>query len=442
MNTIQPAAQNIYDFFTNKVLPDFGGDDLYIDVVSQIEGDRDQSREDAVALLGSKNTKAFGTFNEARNLMNLPPIEGGDIIPSSNVITPNDPENPDDGEISETEPIPVNPNDETDETGIFNTPVKHKDMTIKAQDKFEKQFDAMTRKIVGSISSKKKVKNVVKQAFTEEEIQRLQDQIERRGSVVKEEEEKIEKGMKRIFSAQRKEAIALFNLRFSNDFDSIKSIDRTKNVENDPYVNEESSIKRIVALLRSLIGLSVKKIGEEEFQLLHPISIPLVPDEFTITEKMASAILEYSQLSARGITVTTNTTIQGIIKRGLREGHGLEVIRRNIHDSFDYFERWRARRTAKTATFFASNMAGYEAMRQSKRVKTTKWYNPSPCQYCANYNGRVVEIGKTFAIKGESVYAEGDVAHLGSKIVVWRDVFFPPLHPNCECTLLSEEFYE
>ena len=140
LNTIGPAAQSIYDFFTTRVLPRYGGEGLFIEIVSQIEGDRNQNREDAVAILGSKNTKAFGTINEARALMKLPAIEGGDIIPSSNVITPNDPDDPEGGEITDT---PIN-------TGASYQAMKvrYKDMTFTVPDICEKEFDVVTRKIV------------------------------------------------------------------------------------------------------------------------------------------------------------------------------------------------------------------------------------------------------------------------------------------------------
>ena len=238
--------------------------------------------------------------------------------------------------------------------------------------------------------------------------------------------------MAKIFRKQKEYAVSLFDIKFSLDFSDVRAI------ENDPLIDSDESIKDIALLLTPVIISAVKKVGEVEFALLNPIKTnPIVDPIFIVNPTMEASILEYSQLTGRGVTVTTNRTIQKIIVQGLQKGEGLEVIRRNIYNAFDYFEKWRARRTAKTATFFASNLAGYESMVQSARVKETKWYNPSPCQYCAVYNGRIVEIKKKYALKDEVIKG----IH-GGEITVWRDTYFPPIHPNCQCVLLANSFNE
>jgi hypothetical protein len=57
--------------------------------------------------------------------------------------------------------------------------------------------------------------------------------------------------------------------------------------------------------------------------------------------------------------------------------------------------------------------------------------SPDCCEFCAEMDGKESGFGEAYYEIGDSMSVEG----VGSMSFTYEDVEYPPLHPNCRCTM-------
>lgn len=121
----------------------------------------------------------------------------------------------------------------------------------------------------------------------------------------------------------------------------------------------------------------------------------------------------------RRITETTLGRVREALAEGQAAGEAIPDLARRVSAVFDDAKGRRSIVIARTEVLEASNFAAEKAYRESGIVKQIEWllapdYTPAIDNgECAPFDGKVVEVGEEFA----------------------PGVRFPPLHPQCRCTI-------
>jgi hypothetical protein len=117
------------------------------------------------------------------------------------------------------------------------------------------------------------------------------------------------------------------------------------------------------------------------------------------------------------------------IERGIIQGDGYKEIAKRISDHFVEETGYRAERIAITETQRAINAGTLEAYRQSGVVVGKRWLlSGAPCPLCV---ALAEETEDRFVGLNESFTTNPD-APPG-----YQDIQAPPLHPNCQCSLMA-----
>jgi len=131
----------------------------------------------------------------------------------------------------------------------------------------------------------------------------------------------------------------------------------------------------------------------------------------------------------------TNALLRDSLAAGVKEGESIPQLRKRVEEVFGGMEKYRSERIARSEVVRASNFAATEAYDQSGVVEGLQWMvtpDDALCPYCSPLDGKTISLGDRFFDKGDKV--EGND---GSKFDLnYEDVEFPPLHPNCRCTVV------
>jgi len=195
----------------------------------------------------------------------------------------------------------------------------------------------------------------------------------------------------------------------------------------------------------SWLDLTAWQITLEEYgQLLFPevigdkgqkeIEELLIGVDFDVTNPRVAAFIERRKFR---FAFDTNKTTMDALRKALREaveaGHGIRELTSKVNDIFDFAKKYRAERIARSEVVRASNAGAENAYLQSGVVSEKEWIvsiDERTCPYCEPMQGRKVGVGMVFYQQGEILPSDqGDLR------LDYEDIFHPPLHPNCRCTI-------
>lgn len=135
--------------------------------------------------------------------------------------------------------------------------------------------------------------------------------------------------------------------------------------------------------------------------------------------EVARFLREEAGSRIRGIDATTLDAVRRELAEGAQAGEAIPDLARRVGEVFDDAKGHRAAVIARTETLFASNRSAFIAYGESGVVPKLEWllapdYTPEiDGGECEPFDGKVVEYGQEFA----------------------PGVAFPPLHPQCRCTI-------
>ncbi len=133
-------------------------------------------------------------------------------------------------------------------------------------------------------------------------------------------------------------------------------------------------------------------------------------------------------------TFTMQNNVRRSVAEGIAAGEGAGPIRKRVADVFDTAGPIAARRIARTETIWAFNEGAVQGYMQSGIVSHKEWLTAADdrlCPWCAEMNGRTVEITRAFWEKGEFMDVENQRLEFE-----YTDIGHPPLHPNCRCSVI------
>lgn len=166
-------------------------------------------------------------------------------------------------------------------------------------------------------------------------------------------------------------------------------------------------------------------------------------NEFHMTSNVLAHIEQGTQRMASKFNDDTLTKLNQELAQGVQNGEGLGELKKRVDKVYDGVEGYRAERVARTETLKASNAASVEAYRQTGFVTGKAWVvNPNACPQCIEFEGKTIGLDDAFLGLGESYSVTGSDGETTSYTNSYDDVEEPPLHPNCECTVIpvTQEF--
>jgi len=170
---------------------------------------------------------------------------------------------------------------------------------------------------------------------------------------------------------------------------------------------------------------------------------------FDISQPTVQAFLhDYTFEFARGVTGVTESTLRGLVATAQEEGWSVPRLRDEITGLFDAYDRDRAEMIARTETIRSSNAGTMEAWRLAG-IERKRWYasiDGRQCAWCEDMHNRYgpgtdgISMTQTFAKEGDRLEADqevGGAVQTRTMTVTYENVYHPPLHPNCRCTILA-----
>jgi SPP1 gp7 family putative phage head morphogenesis protein len=151
-------------------------------------------------------------------------------------------------------------------------------------------------------------------------------------------------------------------------------------------------------------------------------------------EQINAEVEKLAETFASQVVEITGRELADALKEGLAEGENMEQLFQRVGELWGIKKDSHAKLIARTEINSAAN-AGAVATYQEAGVTRHKWLaSVDACEYCLALDGKSVIIGKSFAPLGSTVKGtEGGTFH-----VTYRDVKYPPLHPNDRCTIVPE----
>lgn len=161
---------------------------------------------------------------------------------------------------------------------------------------------------------------------------------------------------------------------------------------------------------------------------------------FDINQRIINYINDRVNLFTGGPDAFDEQTIAQIkssISEGYQAGESIGKLRDRIDIVYNEAESMRSERVARTETIASSNEAALEAYKQSPMVTAQEWTaEGGACEFCLALDGKVVGLETNFASMGETISAVDEKGNAIDLVVDYADIEHPPLHPNCECSIL------
>lgn len=215
------------------------------------------------------------------------------------------------------------------------------------------------------------------------------------------------------FERQKKEILKGLDgrkkLKSIDGFDTVKEEEILAEI-SIPFIDE--MIKRQAVLAAALLG---------EF--------PLIDDQ----DARVRAYVNNSTLKlGKEATETTTKDVQSLIKIWSEAGLGIADLKKDIKNYFN--DTKRADLIARTEISRAAGFATEETYKEGGAIGK-KWITAPDervCQFCREMDGKIIDIGKNFWDKGDSMVGEdGGTLKFG-----YTGIPAFPLHPACRCDLV------
>lgn len=128
---------------------------------------------------------------------------------------------------------------------------------------------------------------------------------------------------------------------------------------------------------------------------------------------------------------TNQATIDQLRKQliaGVKLGESIPELTKRVNKVFQFAEKYRATRIARSEMIRSGSAGAEFAYTQSGVCKGKEWLiSADACELCVPMSGKKAGLGKSFNTSGIDAnldYTEGEMP-------------YPPLHPNCRCTIIA-----
>jgi HK97 family phage portal protein len=386
---IDPKMQRLVSTLNEFYLKLWPDEDLFFDYVSPVPEDSE------LKLKTYENALKYGwmSVNEVRENENLEPVEGGDEI----------------------RPWGSNFKPSQDEDGV-DDPDKNKKMFVVKKGK--KGY------ITNAHVPGKRI-NVLRKEIMKRSIKKRVAKL--LGIVIKQSEDEIKKELiwRKLIEKTDDWEIKILNV-------SKKLFEQQRNIVEGKLEGRKAKIDPAKLLFdlatentkwkaefEPIIRAILKEQGRDTLR-----DLGITGDMDITQDNVIEFIEKESGEMISGINQTTLDKLRETLSEGVREGEGIDALKSRVMHVFEVASSVRAEMIARTEVLRASNFATTESYKQSGVVKGKEWLtamDERTCPVCQPLDGQTVTLGRNFKTE------------LG-------DVEYPPIHPQCRCTVIPVVF--
>ena len=426
-STVKPDMDSITATINEFLVPMFG-ENLILGYKDPIEDDITSDVAQAVSL---KNAGIM-QVNEARELVGLDPVDGGDVFAPSNNVT--NPFAPTQDPNANTNDQPLNDPNATDTPEQTTPPkmfrrtrnvkfknlpnsLKHVDVMglvrqrgmffkKKINQDFKEAVKPMVRKIVESKKHKPIVKEDNNEGLMTPAI--IDAYYKKQDHIVDIYEKLFYDSVLKLLTTVKEQSMNNFESEVKGAKSWAKFIAK-KDLFNEEDLKTQAQIDLTPILLTELV-----LAGQEAFSLMG------IEDTY-VPFKVQETVRSYVDLFATSMLNTDKDYLTQLIADGFENGDSITEIRDRINNQFGDYTKTQAERIARTETSRVSNLAAEDAFIQSGVVEAKQWLiAPGACPQCLPYAGKIVKVRKDFYKADDSGFQDGN----------------PPLHVSCRCKIL------
>jgi HK97 family phage portal protein len=159
--------------------------------------------------------------------------------------------------------------------------------------------------------------------------------------------------------------------------------------------------------------------------------------KYQLSQSVMNALKKSTKRMSQNFNQETLDRLNATLTEGISAGEGLGDLNKRVAAVYDQATSYRTERVARTESQYASNAATLDAYEQTTYVVYKEWFaNPDACEYCQEMDGTQVGLEEVFVNQGDSVDVHNDDGSTDSYDADYSDIGGPPLHPNCECTII------
>lgn len=382
-SVILPKMQRIVDTLNEFLVPRYG-DNLILTFCNPVPEDVSSKIVDATALIET----GVVTVNEAREMINLDPVKGGDEITGVGEVA-QEPEKimiPDNVKL-------VDYRKHFRQVGIYKSFEDYVDVYRKAYKIAEKQTES--------------------KAIVETEDTKLLDYYHKQIHIVDVYEKLFADQVESFITNIQDKAIANLSKFVSKKAKALDVFDYDRELQ--------AGIDLFTPLQEEIAKLS----ASEANTLLNISSV------YVVSESLDKSIAKNVERFTKSMLDTDREKLTELISSGVNNGDSIAQMTNTIQEDFSKFKKTQTQRVVRTEVLRASNEAAVDAWKQSGVVKAKQWLTAGdPCPYCAPMNGKITGLDKTWFKKGSTFLGDSETPITFD----YMSIKHPPLHVNCRCT--------
>jgi len=240
-------------------------------------------------------------------------------------------------------------------------------------------------------------------------------------------EKEYQKRLKSVFAVQEKDITKDFESRYSSQSKWHKA--------TMPLLN---TIKYSVLYYQILKSVQNELVDQEATKALIEVNIAEPANIFTpeIQKNLEANIKKFSFNVDQATNDKLLNEYQKIINEWLSVDQWVQRLKETV---FTELKTSRLEKIVRTETIRAGNIWTQLWYEQSGVVEKKQRYTSQDervCPFCWPEHGKVISLWDDFFAKGENLVRIGENGKPATMNTDYWSVGYPPLHPNCRCTIL------
>lgn len=417
-STVKPDMDSIVGTLNEFLVPLFG-ENLVLGYEDPIQKDITDDVTHAVEL----KEAGIITINESREMVNLEPVDGGDMFATPGSVNTQDPDKED--VLSEEDTTNDEKTVKLKKKQLGTVPDSLKSVDIKAVLRRRKSYNMLNKNKNVKEFAKPIIEQMLKNKRAKKSTNAQKDEVKltlEQMSQYYDIQTKIEdlyeeKFQKKVFALLTEVKNQAIN-NLSSEIGTIKALKRF--IVNKELFDEQALKTQALIDLTPILSQELVAAGQEAYRLIG-IEDTYVPYEAQdavrgIIDKFADSMYD-----------TDKKQLTKIILDGIDAGKTINEIAEAINSKFGQYTKAQAEAIARTETSRVSNLAARDAFMQSGVVESVQWLvAPGACPKCLPYKDVVVKLDSKFYEPDNSGFQDGD----------------PPLHVRCRCKIIPADIVE
>lgn len=416
--TIKPQMQAFVDALNEFYLPIVApGENLIFGFCDPYPEDRADDLAEASAGFGK-----WLTLNEARELMDLDPIEGGDEIqsPQPMVAAPAGGTAPTDPEEDKSYPQAIKNVDYKKRFRQLGLYSKSKKVA-----KIKQEINVIAEESVKEAKRLHAHKHVqpairpVPQISAHFSNDTVLDYYAAKINKVESIEVRLDKLLKQFLNGLEEKALS-----------KVGEIEEKglRKAAGDPLFDIDVEVKSGIDLFTPLFEEAILVGGLAAKELLNE-KLSYKPSA-QVEKQVRASVKKFT----KSMVETDQEKLTQIIVSSLTDNVSLVDISNRIKDAFDGFRASQVNTIVRTEVLRAANAASVDVYKQSEVVTAKQWYTTKDdrsCEFCESMDGKIVSVEGNYFNKGDVLEIDGKALDFD-----YGAVGSPPLHPSCRCDVL------